>query len=203
MNEEEVQQLVAKVKQLYPGDQDASPSPQVAAAFDRLFELVLPLVLRIVNTFEIPGVERDELVVETKGRVWEKIPTFRGDARFTTWLHPVCRNVCINRYNQRKRLQQREEKIAAAQRDYVRASCDNNTSPQEEEARAKMDLFIRLLEARLKKQDYVIYRLTHEQGLKSHEIAELLGMTPTNVRQRLHTPIKRIVEALKTEIGIR
>src|SRR5215212_6121528 len=65
------------------------------AAFDALFrrhyQTVRALCAR-VSTGVTPG---DDLAQETFLRVLRHRETFRGDARFTTWVYRVARNVCL------------------------------------------------------------------------------------------------------------
>ncbi|MEI7554810.1 sigma-70 family RNA polymerase sigma factor [Candidatus Chlorohelix sp.] len=66
-------------------------------AFGTLIELhqdrVYNLAYRILQNAE----EADDATQETFLKAWQALPTFRGDAKFSTWLYRVTHNHCLNR----------------------------------------------------------------------------------------------------------
>ena len=60
--------------------------------------LVSRVHVRIVSACTIDGVDRsnrDDVLQEAILAIWKGLPTFRGDARFTTWMHTVARNAAL------------------------------------------------------------------------------------------------------------
>lgn len=71
-----------------------------AAAGDRAAfgVLVSKVHVRIVSACSVDGVDqfnRDDVIQEAIIAIWKGLPGFRGDARFTTWMHTVARNAAI------------------------------------------------------------------------------------------------------------
>jgi RNA polymerase sigma-70 factor (ECF subfamily) len=66
-------------------------------AFAALIELhqdrVYNLAFRILQNAD----DADDAAQETFLKAWQALPTFRGDAKFSTWLYRVTHNHCLNR----------------------------------------------------------------------------------------------------------
>ncbi len=67
------------------------------AAFADLVEMhqdfVFNLAFRILQNYE----EADDASQEAFVKIWQALPGFRGDAKFTTWAYRIVRNSCLNR----------------------------------------------------------------------------------------------------------
>ena len=68
-----------------------------SAAFDVLVtrhrRTVYQVCYRFVNHHE----DAADLTQDTFVRAWRALPSFRGQARFSTWLHRIAVNVCLNK----------------------------------------------------------------------------------------------------------
>src|SRR5579884_2455433 len=84
-------QLVAASKK---GDQDA-----FAQLVQRYQRRVFNLVYRMLHHYE----EATEITQETFLAAWQGLPSFRGDARFPTWLYRIAYNCSLKSLEQRKR----------------------------------------------------------------------------------------------------
>ncbi|HEX2911893.1 MAG TPA: sigma-70 family RNA polymerase sigma factor [Chloroflexia bacterium] len=66
-------------------------------AFAELVELhqdfVYNLAFRILQNAE----EADDATQEAFVKIWQALPGFRGDSKFTTWAYRIVRNSCLNR----------------------------------------------------------------------------------------------------------
>src|SRR5881398_673568 len=76
------------------GDQDA-----FAILVQRHQRRVFNLVFRMLQNYE----EASEIRQETFLAAWQGLPSFRGDARFSTWLYRIAYNCCLKQLEQRKR----------------------------------------------------------------------------------------------------
>ena len=84
--EDELKEVIARAKQ---GDR---------AAFDELFKetyhKVHSLALRLTGNEH----DADDVVQDTYVRAFRSLRKFRGDARFSTWLHRITANSRFNLY---------------------------------------------------------------------------------------------------------
>src|SRR3954451_18202785 len=76
------------------GDQDA-----FAQLVQRHQRRVFNLVFRMLQQYE----EANEITQETFLAAWQGLPSFRGDARFSTWLYRIAYNCALKQLEQRKR----------------------------------------------------------------------------------------------------
>src|SRR3989454_2923515 len=89
--EQDDSQLVAASKQ---GDQDA-----FALLVQRHQRRVFNLVYRMLQQYE----EANEVTQEAFLAAWQGLPSFRGEARFSTWLYRIAYNCSLKQLEQRKR----------------------------------------------------------------------------------------------------
>ncbi len=83
------EELIEQARQAGPGASD----PYLSALYRRYQSKVAAWCLRICNDRE----EAADVAQEVFLRVHERIASFRGDSRFSTWLYTVTRSVAINR----------------------------------------------------------------------------------------------------------
>src|SRR5947199_7583985 len=84
-------ELVAASKR---GDQDA-----FSLLVQRHQRRIFNLNFRMLQQYE----EATEITQETFLAAWQGLPSFRGDARFETWLYRIAYNCCLKQLEQRKR----------------------------------------------------------------------------------------------------
>src|SRR6266699_1842197 len=91
VTEQDEEQLVTSSKK---GDQDA-----FAQLVQKHQRRVFNLVFRMLQQYE----EANEATQETFLAAWQGLPSFRGDARFSTWLYRIAYNCALKQLEQRKR----------------------------------------------------------------------------------------------------
>ena len=65
------------------------------AAFERLYRAHTARVYSICMRMVSDRTQAEELTQDVFVRVWQKLPTFRGDSAVSTWLHRVAVNVVL------------------------------------------------------------------------------------------------------------
>src|SRR5437667_6438011 len=88
------------------GDQEA-----FAQLVQRYQRLVFNLVYRMLQQYD----EATEITQETFLAAWQGLPSFRGDARFPTWLYRIAYNCSLTPLEQRKRETARQDAIQTEQ----------------------------------------------------------------------------------------
>lgn len=68
-----------------------------ASAFDRLVTRHRRAVYQVCYRFVHQHEDAADLTQDTFVRAWKSLASFRGDARFSTWLHRIAVNVSLNR----------------------------------------------------------------------------------------------------------
>ena len=140
------------------------------AAFERLFHLHAPRVqLLAVRMVGRDGA--DDAVQDIFVRAWDRLPQFRGDARFGSWLHRLAVNVLL-RHAERARRQ-------VARRAPVEVD-ELHAAPQPESLDVETAL------ARLAPELRQVVVLHDIEGHAHDEIAGGLGISVSASKMRLH-----------------
>jgi RNA polymerase sigma-70 factor (ECF subfamily) len=166
------------------------------SAFERLYQLTREDAARTL--FHLVGrrAEIEDLLQETYLRLLKAVPSYRGEARFKTFLYRVCANVALSHLRWTRR---RPEEAMAELPEPV----SDQPGPEEEVFRRQAS---RLVEAALegltaKKRIVFVY---HELcGMGPEEIARAVGTSPNTVRSRLHHARLEFNDALERLLAAR
>ena len=150
---------------------------------------VARLVYRMLNA---PG-DLEDVVQEVFVQVFRSLKDFRGQAKFSTWLHRVTVNVVLmHRRSARSRPVLTEEIPGELVGDELQTLPDEDV-----ERRERMRAFQRLL-AKLADKKRVVFVLHELEGMSPAEIAEVVGAPVLTVRTRLFYA-RRELEAMLGE----
>jgi len=146
-------------------------------AFERLYRIHANRVFSICARMSGSRVQGEELTQDVFVRTWEKLPQFRGESAFSTWLHRLAVNVVLNaRKTEGKRASRTEQS-------------DVEDDRREEMARAplhieRMDLAEAI--SKLPEGARRIFVLHDVEGYKHREIAAMLDITSGTSKRQLH-----------------
>lgn len=153
------------------------------AAFDALFrrhyEAVRTLCARIAAT-DSSG---DDLAQETFLRILRHRATFRGDARFTTWVYRIARNVCLEQLAR----QARERQIAE------RWSADAATTTSDARSDDNEHLVAAMRALTAEQREVLVLCRYHD--LPFEQVGEILGCTAGAARVRAHRALTALRDA--------
>ena len=144
--------------------------------------------------FRLTADEEDarDVVQEAYLRAWKGIPSFRGDAQFTTWMYRITANTAYTAVKRRRR--HRAEPLDSVLEEPVELHPD----VQPEDAAESSALLDRLSVAldELAPKLRVLVVLKDVYGLSHEEIAEELGISVAAAKVRLHRGRKRLRDLL-------
>jgi RNA polymerase sigma-70 factor (ECF subfamily) len=150
---------------------------------------VARLVFRML-TPERRSLDVDDVVQEVFFQVYRSLKDFRGQSKFTTWLHRVTVNVVL--------MHRRSAKSRPVLTDEAPADLTidrSGTLPDEDAARReRMRAFSRILE-RLADKKRLVFVLHELEGVAPTEIAKIVGAPVLTVRTRLFYA-RREIEAM-------
>lgn len=164
-----------------------------AAAFREIFLRHRADVARLVYRMLAAPSDLEDVVQEVFVQVFRSLKDFRGQSKFSTWLHRVTVNVVLmHRRSARSRPVLTEEAPSDVTAD------ERQRLPDEEAERCeRMRAFERLL-ARLADKKRVVFVLHELEGLAPAEISEIVGAPVLTVRTRLFYA-RRELEAMLVE----
>ena len=167
------------------GDQDA-----FAQLVQRHQRRVFNLIFRMLQDYE----EASEITQETFLAAWQALPSFRGDARFSTWLYRIAYNSALKQLEQRKRDRQLQTAMQAEQ---MLADAGNEGRIERElELRARQE-FIRENLATLPAKYRIVLVLRHIQDLTYEEMAEILTVPIGTIKTHLFRARNLLKERLE------
>jgi len=157
-------------------------------AFERLYRTHANRVFSICARMSGSRVKGEELTQDVFVRTWEKLPQFRGESAFSTWLHRLAVNVVLNARKTEGKLASRTEQS------------DVEDDRRDEMARAplhieRMDLAAAI--SKLPEGARKIFVLHDVEGYKHEEIAEMMGITSGGSKAQLHRARLLLREALE------
>lgn len=153
--------------------------PAKAADWDSLYAEQLP---RIYNYFRyrVGADEAEDLTSETFEKAWRGRHTYCRDlGAFTTWLYAIARNVAIDHFRRRVRV----EPLDAA------AHVASASSPEQDAIRASEAARLTALLAALDERARELLALRYGAGLTNRTIAKLSGLSESNVGTILYRAI--------------
>lgn len=163
-----------------------------SASFRRLYERHRADVARLVYRMLGPRPDLEDVIQEVFVQVYRSLRDFRGQSKFSTWLHRVTVNVALmHRRSARSRPVFAEEPLADV------ARSDGARPDEDAERRERVRAFARLLQ-RLADKKRVVFVLHELEGLPPSEIARIVGAPVLTVRTRLFYA-RRELEAMLAE----
>jgi RNA polymerase sigma-70 factor (ECF subfamily) len=191
-------------------DDDADLARRIAQgdvhAFERLLRRFNRSLYRVARAILKDDAEAEDVVQESMFRAYRAMPTFRGDARLSTWLIRIVANEALGRLRQRVRrgavvpLRADEPDLAEFDLPADEAPMSVRQDPERAAMRTEMR---QLLEARidaLPDAFRVVFVLRALEELNVEETAACLGIPAATVRSRFFRARSLLREALSSEI---
>ncbi len=146
------------------------------------------VIAKICRAYTDNQQDFDDYQQECVLQLWLSFDSFRGASKVSTWVYRVCLNVCLSQVRLKKRRIPTSNELPANLKDY-----SDNT---EEEKLSYLYRAIRLL----KEADRAVVLLYLED--KSYkEMAEILGITVTNVGAKVNRVKKQLKSIIDERLG--
>ncbi len=165
-----------------------------AAAFRDVYAHHRRDVARLANRLLGPRGDLDDVIQEVFIQVFRSLPAFRGDSRFTTWLHRVTVNVVLMHLRaQRSRPQYAPEAPAET------TPANDTASPLDNVARnERMKALYRILDS-VSDKKRTVFILHDLEGVAAADISKMVGAPVLTVRTRLFYARKEVYAAMASE----
>jgi RNA polymerase sigma-70 factor, ECF subfamily len=155
------------------GDQEA-----FAQLVQRYQRLVFNLVYRMLQQYD----EATEITQDTFLAAWQGLPSFRGDARFPTWLYRIAYNCSLKQLELRKR--DRALQVALEAEKTLENADDEQRENAELDARDRQ-LLVQEHLSHLPAKYRIVLILRHLQDMTYEEMAEILTMPIGTIKTHL------------------
>ncbi|MEP6833804.1 MAG: RNA polymerase sigma factor [Gemmatimonas sp.] len=155
------------------------------SAFERLYRAHMQRVFSVCLRMVTDGSKAEELTQDVFVRVWQKLPTFRGDAQVSTWLHRVAVNVVLTH---------RKSDGAGKNRAVSDDEAIELTPSRGAFVGERLDLDAAI--AKLPRGARQVFVLHDVEGFTHEEIGEQLGISPGGSKAQLHRARMLLRQAL-------
>jgi RNA polymerase sigma-70 factor (ECF subfamily) len=194
------------VSELPPPSPDADPALLRRAqagdeeAFGRLMRANYEAVFRLVHAIVRNEHDARDVSQEVWLTVWKQIGGFRGDAKFTTWLHPIAVRRSIDHLRKRRRWYDRFLPFASGD-DTVESAPEPFTSDdaRSEAEHGERTVHLQKLLDSLPPKLRAVLALREVQGLSYEEIARATGIPAGTVMSRLYHARRLLAQKLKEQ----
>jgi len=159
---------------------------------DKYKDIVFSIALKVLRNRE----DAEEMAQESFVKAFKSLHTFKGDAKFSTWLYRITYNNCISEVRKRK--------LKFVSTDDVQISDEveeMNFDGIPEENRSK---YVKAALEKLPEDEYTLILLYYFDDKSVEEIGEITKMTESNVKVKLFRARKKLYtilnDMLKEEI---
>ncbi len=170
------------IERVRKGDHDA-----FSWIVDKYKDMVYTLCVRMLTS----EADAEEAAQDVFVKIYKSINTFRGSAKFSTWIYRITYNQCISMIRKKVKMIDLVDELPQTEVD--ESSLDALEVLKQEER----TVFIRQALEALPETDAFILTLFYFEELSLEEICEVTGQSNNNVRIRLHRARKKMYLVLQ------
>lgn len=173
------------IKRAIQGDNDAFES--LMSAYERK---IYGLCLRMMGNRQ----DGEDAAQEAMVRIWQKLPQYRGEAAFSTWVYRVTASACTDAI--RKRSLRAQPSLEAMREEGFEPQDGAPTPQQAVENTERREAMQRAI-AGVPEQMRSVFLLRDVHGLSVEETARALNVSSGTVKSRLSRAREKIAAALR------
>lgn len=155
---------------------------------------IFNLAYRMVGNYE----DANDLTQEVFVRLYHSIQSFRGDARFSTWLYRIANNVCVDelRRRYRRKVEYLDEPIGTKDGSVRREIADWAGNPENVLETHELQACVQAGINSLPEEQRTAVILRDIQGFSYEEIAKILNCSLGTVKSRINRGRQSLKERL-------
>ncbi|MEM9283614.1 MAG: RNA polymerase sigma factor [Verrucomicrobiota bacterium] len=148
------------------------------------------LIFKVVCAYAKESWDQNDLFQEIALQVWKSIPRFRGESAETTWVYRISLNTALS-WSKKERNHQRRKQLLESASSLLKA-------PQPPDARLAW-LYEQIHQLHPANRSLVLLFL---DGYSYSEMADILGITESNVGVKINRIKKQLIIELKQETNL-
>ena len=149
---------------------------------DRIFSFII----RIVRSEE----DAKDVTQETFIKVYRNLNRFKGESKFSTWLFQIAYNTAISQQRKQQKQINYENEMK-----YQEKSSYTGNSQEILEKKERHTMVNEAIKS-LPESDAAIVNLYYKEEMSMNEISEILNLSVSNVKVKLHRSRKKLLERL-------
>lgn len=159
-----------------------------AILIDRYKHMVFTLAMKMLNNRE----EAEEVAQDVFVKVYQVLPNFKGDSKFSTWLYKITYNRSLDYLKKQGRSLQTSS--IDTDREYHLSTIGTVLEQMEKKERRTI---IKNALGQLSEEDEIIMTLHYFEELSLKEISEVIGLNTNVIKVRLYRNRKRLAQILQ------
>jgi len=169
-------------------------------AFEQLVRSYDSNVLRMAYNLLHSEEDARDVYQEAFLRVYRKLPEFRFDSAFSTWLYRIVANLCLDQIRKRKVRKEEPTSVetTAGEVDLFQMIPERraDVDPQRQLMSAEVKNRIQAVLGNLSPRERLVFEMRHYQGLRLRAIGESLGVTEEAAKNCLFRATQKMRAAL-------
>lgn len=146
-------------------------------------KLVYTLALKLLKRPE----EAEELAQDTFVKAFQKLDTYEGKSKFSTWLYSITYNACISELRKRRIDFKSLEDQRFSDQDEMRMYDYYSEAKKEDQEK-----YLNLALEKLPEDDQVLVTLYYYENQSMDEISIISGLTVSNIKVKIHRARKKM-----------
>lgn len=154
---------------------------------ERYQSMVYSLALKLLKNTE----DAEEIAQDTFIKAFQKLDTYEGKSKFSTWLYSITYNACITELRKRRIHFSSLEDQHISDQDEMKMHAYFSENKKEDQER-----YLTIALGKLPEDDQVLVTLYYYENQSMDEISTITGLTVSNIKVRIHRARKKMYELL-------
>jgi RNA polymerase sigma-70 factor (ECF subfamily) len=171
-----------------------------AEAFEQLVRSYDQPVLRMAANLLHSQEDARDIYQEAFLRVYRKLPQFRFDCSFSTWLYRIVANLCLDQIRKRKVRKEEAPGVTTPAGEFDRFQFlpeqRADVDPQRQLMSSEVSSRIHSVLETLTPRERLVFEMRHFQGMRLRAIGESLGVTEEAAKNCLFRATQKMRSAL-------
>lgn len=159
--------------------------------FESLLQRHRKIVYKVVNTYCWQADDRADLAQEIAIQLWRSFNSYDSERSFSTWMYRIALNVAISNVRQNNKLSQFSVPLDES---HLEIGKDDDDADKADERIHLLQTFIGQLDS-MNRALMLLYLEEHSH----REIADILGISETNVATKINRLKQRIRDDINTK----
>lgn len=145
------------------------------------------------------AVEAQDLTQDTFTKAYKNLSGLSDPSRFSSWLYKIALNECRMRFRKQRKVQMVSWEDSQSYLSREKLQVDDAT-PEKQLATKERVLLLREAFGQLPEEQRVVIVMKEYQGLKFHEISEVLDVPLSTVKSRMYLGLKTLKKLMERKL---
>ena len=151
---------------------------------ERYKDIVFSIALKVLKNRE----DAEELAQESFIKAFKSLNTFKGKAKFSTWIYRITYNTCISEV--------RKKRMRFTSTDDIQIQDEAEEMNLEGIPEENREMIVKAALEKLPEDEYMLVLLYYFEEQSVDEIKSITGLTESNVKVKLHRARKKLYTIL-------